>query len=74
MKKLSVGDIVKMSSVGKARYIDGRYNPHKGVGVVFDTEYDFHGGQCYRVKWHRDITNYYYICDLEVTSRMEENE
>lgn len=74
MRGFKVGDIVKMSAAGKARYRDAPYNPHKGVGRVFDNDSYRRGGQCYRVEWPEGITNCYSADELQVTTRMEENE
>lgn len=74
MGKLALGTRVRLSEVGMGRYQNSKYNPHDKVGRVFDNDYDYEGGMCYRVKWSNGESNCYYLTDLKVVPRLEENE
>lgn len=60
--KFSIEASVCMSSLGKAKYKEDRYNPHKLVGKIEHVEK--HATLPYRVMWSNSINNVYQEEDL----------
>ena len=74
MGKLALGTRVRLTKIGMGRYRDDKYNPHDKVGKVYDDDYDYETGMCYRVEWSNGESNCYYRSDLKVVPSLEENE
>lgn len=65
MVKLAVGTKVRMSDVGKKRYMNSTSNPHLGHGVVISCS-DY---RC-SVKWSNGERNSYHHEDLVATEEL----
>lgn len=65
--KLKVGQAVRLSAGGKAKYPNSDVNPYHLKGVVTSVT----GGGGYRVVWSNDKTNGYYSGDLDPVSSVK---
>lgn len=79
MNKLRVGDVVRISDVGRQEYPNSQRNPYHLTGIVTDTEaYSDHGyhtsdhGYHTTVTWSNDEWNSYRDGELELVKESEQ--
>lgn len=70
MSNFKVGDKVKMSEAGRAKYPDEFCNPHNVIGEVFLLK---EKGMTCRVRWENNCTNAYYPEHLELAEESLED-